>query len=256
MSGTPAENRGYRRRLGLMIVALVASVVILLAALMNEVHAQDTAEPAEDTDAPPKEEASKKPRPVAGALPTSPLVVPVFPRREVKKDPSDDSEAQRPVGEALRDSYIIMEDGSVMTMGDWVKGGLTKNQVGAGMSDYQNRLFLGQVARSMAGVDETMVNRSLVSVGPLVPFEPARISEPLKMIEGILRMFMPGRDGYSWNPATSGGGFDRRRATEGGAAVLFENQFSQAVNQTAAEFQETGTMLNMLKDYKKKQGKD
>ncbi len=248
MSGTPAKNGGRRRRLAVMIVALAASVAILLAALMGGAHAQDTEpEPNHSDEAPPV-----LPRSMSGGG----LVIPVFPRLEEKKDPSDDSEPKLPAGADLRDSYIILKDGSVLSAADWIKGGLIKNQTGVGMSDYQNRLFLGQVARAMAGVDENQVNHSVVTVGPLRPYEPAMISEPMQMVHGIFRMFVPGSNGYEWNPATSGGGFDRRRATAGDAAVQFEGQFSAAVSQTAADFQEIGTMMNMLSDYKKKHGID
>ncbi len=248
MSGTPAKNGGQRRRLAMMIMALVASVVILLAALVGAAHAQDESADEGDSD-----KVAATPAP---GLSGDALVVPVFPRLGDKKDPSDDSEPKLPAGVDLRDSYIIMEDGSVLSTADWIKGSLLKNQTGVGMSDYQNRLFLGQVARAMVGMDENQVNHSIVSVGPPVPFEPKTISKPLQMIEGVFRMFVPGSGGYEWDPAKSGGSFDRRLATNGGAAFQFEGQFSGAVQQTAAEFQEYGTMMNMLNDYKKKQGRD
>jgi len=248
MSGIPAKKGGRRRRLAVMIVALVASVVILLAALIGAAHAQD--ESADQGDS--EKAGATRPAGLTGDA----LVVPVFPRLGDKKDPSDDSERKLPAGVDLRDSYIIMEDGSVLSAADWIKGSLLKNQAGVGMSDYQNRLFLGQVARAMAGLDENQVNHSVVSVGPPVPFEPKTLSEPMQMIHGVFRMFVPGRDGYEWSPATSGGSFDRRLATAGDAAFQFEGQFSGAVQQTAAEFQEYGTMVNMLKAYKKKHGLD
>jgi len=250
MSGTPAEDGGRRRRLVVMIIALVLSVAILLAALVNGAYAQAEAKPQAETQEAPEPQMTKE------TFPDGPLVVPVFPRLREKKAPSDDSEPKLPAGDALNGSYIILEDGSMLTMGDWIKGSLTKGQTGAGMSDYQNRLFLGQVARAMAGMDENMVSRSVVSVGPPVPFKPNTISKPMQMIPGVFRMIVPGTDGYEWDPATSGGGFDRRVATAGGAAVQFEGQFGAALAQTAEEFQETGTMLNMLEAYKKKQAQD
>lgn len=220
------RNGGGTGRIGL--VALLVSVLILLMAFSEGGRA---------------EEASAK---VAGS--SSPLVIPIFPRQS-EKDPSDDSEhKQLPAGADLRDSYVILEDGSVLSVADWVLGGLNKNDLGAGMSDYQNRLFLGQVARAMVGEDESLVNRSVVDVGPLMPYQaPPPIAEPLQFTQAILTLIMPGRD-RSWSPATSGGGFDRRMATEGGAAVLFEEQFQQTLDQTAADFQKIGMMLNMLDD--------
>lgn len=237
MPDSMGRKSGARKTPIIVVVAMIASIVILILAVANGAAAQSNSD----------DEAR-------GTQKDGPLVVPVFPKMK-KKDPSDDSEVALPKGADLRDSYIIMEDGSVLSVGDWIKGSLTKNDTGIGMSDYQNRMFLGQVARAMVGQDETMVNRSVVSVGPIRRYQaPAPISKPLQALQGLLGMIMPG-DSYQWSPATDGGAFSRRVATEGGAAILFEEQFSEAVQQTAADFQETGAMINMLNAYKKAEDK-
>ncbi|NVJ98655.1 MAG: hypothetical protein HWE25_10915 [Alphaproteobacteria bacterium] len=239
---TGRENAVWTARKGaILIVAFLVSLAILMMVLGKSVS-------ADDSDSASSGQIDTVQREI------EPLVVPVYPR--LRKKPSDDSkDSEPPKGADLRDSYIIMGDGSVLTMADWIKGSLTKNQTGAGMSDYDTRLFLGQVARALAGRDENQVNRSVVSVGPMRDFKPGGV--PRSVVEnslaGLVGLFlvkMP--DDYT--PATAGGAFDRRLATAGGAAVLFEEQFQGAVAQTADEFRELGTMQNMLNAYKRKAG--
>ena len=113
-----------------VIASFVLSVIIVAALGFVGVHASE-----DDSE----EKASQ---------PDGPLVVPIYPRFQ---QDSEDKARKLPEGADLRDSYIVLEDGSVISVADWILGSLHKNDVGAGMSDYQNRLFLGQVARSMAG---------------------------------------------------------------------------------------------------------
>lgn len=234
MASGREESTWGNRKVAIMIAAFMVSLVILVLALTSRAIAEDSR--ADVSEA------------------STPLVIPIFPR--LRKDPSDDSDEKKlPEGADLRDSYIVMEDGSVLSMADWIKGALTKNDVGAGMSDYDTRLFLGQVARAIAGQNESQVTADVASVGPVRPFTPggtpkSKAEEALAGLVGFFLVQMP--DGYS--AATSGGGFNRRMATEGGAAVLFEEQFLSALQQSAEEFQEAGAMQNMLESYKKKTG--
>jgi len=77
-----------------------------------------------------------------------PLVVPVHPRGSEANPPAD-----------ITDTYIVLEDGAVVSMADWVLAPLRRSATGAGMSDYDNRFFLGQVARALAGQDQKLVTR-------------------------------------------------------------------------------------------------
>ncbi|WP_262691188.1 hypothetical protein [Kordiimonas aestuarii] len=181
--------------------------------------------------------------------PDGPLVVPIYPKL---KSESEDKAPKLPDGADFRDSYIVLEDGSVMSVADWILGSLTKNDTGADMSDYQNRLFLGQVARSMVGLNEDLVNRSFVHTGPPVPYtEGNPLPVPLEILKGLKNMLFP-KMPKNWSPATSGGGFSRNRWQEGHAAILFERQMSEAMERNAGELWESGTMQNMLKEYKKR----
>ncbi|WP_417451971.1 hypothetical protein [Kordiimonas sp.] len=229
-----------KRRLSryFVIASFILSVMIVSALAIQSVHAAegDSEETRSQTD---KRKAGQ-------SHPEGPLVVPIYPHfRE-----QDDKERKLPEGADFRDSYIVLEDGSVISVADWILGSLTKNQTGAGMSDYQNRLFLGQVARSMVGMDEELVNKSLLHSGAPVPFiEGNPLPVPLEILKGLKNMLFPQMP-KNWSPATSGGGFSRNAWQEGHAAVLFERQMSDAMSLNAGELWESGSMQNMLRDYK------
>jgi hypothetical protein len=215
---------------GLVLLSLVASLVILIAAVASAADAATAAEAGTD----------------------GPLVVPIFPRQDKdKQEPSDDSVPGLPAGEALRDSYIVLQDGSVLTTADWILGGLSKTRTGMGMTDYENRLFLGQVARAMAGQQEDLIHRSVVNAGPPRAYRPGpELPQALQITRAVLSMLLPGTP-EDYDASKAGGGFNPRLRTEGEAAVLFEGQFSQAYFWSNGEFHERGTMMNMLRDYQK-----
>lgn len=180
--------------------------------------------------------------------PKGPLVVPIYP---MFREDTGEEARKLPEGADFRDSYIVLEDGSVMSVADWILGSLTKNDTGVGMSDYQSRLFLGQVARSMAGMNEDLINRSLTHSGPAIPYtEGDPLPMPLEILKGLKNMLFPEMP-KNWSPATAGGGFSRNRWQEGHAAVLFERQMSEAMFRNSGDLWESGTMQNMLRDYKK-----
>lgn len=177
--------------------------------------------------------------------PQGPLVVPIYPEFRTK----DEDEAPKlPEGADLRDSYIVLEDGSVLSVADWILGSLNKNDTGVGMSDYQNRLFLGQVARAMAGMDEDLINRSVVNAGPAVPYREQELAAPLQVLQALKNMLFPTMP-KNWSPATNGGGFTRNRWQEGHASVLFERQMSDALERSAGDLRESGAMQNMLEKH-------
>lgn len=215
---------------GIVVLALVTSLVILVVAVTKPVLSQES-----------------------DSKVTTPLVVPIFPRSdEDKKKPSLDSEQEKPVGTDLRDSYIVMEDGSVISMADWVLGGLSKNSTGVGMSDYQNRLFLGQVARAMAGQSEDLIYRSVVDVGPVRRYHPGpKQSLASTLTQFVLAQFVPGLffDMPKYDFSKMGGGFDPRKRTAGEGAIQFDGQFYEAYDLSNGEFHEYGTMKTMLRDH-------
>lgn len=224
------ERQAGRITTGIVILALVTSFAILVAAIAKPALSQES----------------------QGEV-TSPLVVPIFPRSDDdKKKPSLDSNKKMPAGADLRDSYIVMEDGSVLSMADWVLGGLSKNSTGVGMSDYQNRLFLGQVARAMAGQSEDLIYRSVVDAGPPRRYHPGpKQSLASQLTQFVIGQFVPGLffDMPDYDPSKMGGGFDPRRRTAGEGAIQFDGQFYDAYELSNGEFHERGTMMNMLRSY-------
>ena len=182
-----------------------------------------------------------------------PLVVPVYPKLD-----KDGKPERRPLpsGADLRDSYIVMEDGSVLSVADWLLGSLEKNEAGADMSDYQTRLFLGQVARALAGEGESLTQgRTVTGTGDEVGFNPPPDIEPvLQAARALVGVVMPGTP-VDWHPAKSGGAFSPLVATGGNAAILFEGQFYGAMIYSVQDMRDAGTYRAMLERAKKAMGK-
>lgn len=171
------------------------------------------------------------------------LVVPIFPRRNKQLATEDIT--------SLNDSYIVMEDGSVLTVADWILGSLNKSNIRAGMSDYENRLFLGQVARAAAGLDEEMVLHSFQHAGPLRSYIAHTPPEVLQITQGLLSMVIPALQ-PNWTPAVKGPTIKATDIDRGNAgAILFDRQFSEALGQTVDDFAKAGTIFNMLEEAKK-----
>ncbi|MFC3053194.1 hypothetical protein [Kordiimonas pumila] len=167
------------------------------------------------------------------------LVVPVFPKAQARDKTLEAVD--------LRDSYIILEDGATLSMADWILGGLKKDTNGAAMSDYESRLFLGQVARAMAGMSESLVSTSLIYSKPTVSFTPTQ-NKPIALqgFEGLVRMLLLPGTAKNWTPATTGGAFADSMKTGDTGPVLFESQLFQAMNQTVADFKEAGAIQAMI----------
>ncbi len=171
-----------------------------------------------------------------------PLNVPVFPRFNPKAQPVDI--------DSLRDSYIVLEDGAVLSLADWVLGSLGKSDTGIGMSDYQNRLFLGQVARAAVGMKQDLVYRSFEDAGPLRPYVPHTPSQPLQVAQGLLSNFIPALS-PNWSPRVSGKpdiGKDQDRGLYN--SIHFDAQFSDSLNQTRELFSYEGRLAIMLREFK------
>ncbi len=171
-----------------------------------------------------------------------PLNVPVFPRFNPKAKPVDI--------ESLRDSYIVLEDGAVLSLADWVLGSLDKSDIGIGMSDYQNRLFLGQVARAAVGMQQDLVYRSFEDAGPLRPYVPHSPSKPLQVAQGLLSNFIPALS-PNWSPRVSDKptlGIDRDRGQYN--SIHFDGQFADSLNQTRERFTYPARLATMLEEFK------
>lgn len=172
----------------------------------------------------------------------APLIVPIYPRFDKEK-------ALKSI-EDLRDAYIVMDDGAVVSMADWVLGSLKKSDVGAGMSDYQTRLFLGQVARAVAGLEQDLVYRSFEDAGPPRSYVPHTPSETLQATQGILSMFIPAL-APGWKPVVPEPTLANDVAGDNGGTLLFDRQFKDAVYQSSRDLIESGRLQNMLKEAEK-----
>ena len=170
-----------------------------------------------------------------------PLNVPVFPRFNPK--------AQAVDIDSLRDSYIVLEDGAVLSLADWVLGSLSKSDIGAGMSDYENRLFLGQVARAAVGMKQDLVYRSFKDAGPLRNYVPHTPSKPLQAAQGLLSYFIPALS-PNWSPKVSdkpeiGNDLDRGLYN----SIHFDGQFEDSLNQTRERFTYPARLAIMLEEF-------
>lgn len=171
-----------------------------------------------------------------------PLNVPVFPRFNSKAQPVDI--------DSLRDSYIVLEDGAVLSLADWVLGSLSKSETGVGMSDYENRLFLGQVARAAVGMKQDLVYRSFKDAGPLRSYVPHMPSKPLQAAQALLSNFIPALS-PNWSPRVSGKpeiGNDQDRGLYN--SIHFDGQFEDSLNQTRELFSYQGRLAIMLQEFK------
>ena len=240
------DDRGQTGLLSLARLLVILSFGLSLAVLIAVGLTADDSDDAEtDRDASLSGRAVP-PNPKLG----SPLVVPVYPRGTKTKG--------SPISTDLRDSYIILKDGSALSMADWILGSLKKDASGIAMTDYENRLFLGQVARAAVGLDEDLVHHSYVHVAPTVTFRaPPPPGAAVQTLQAVLGVFLPGTS-EGWHPAKTGGAFSPVMKSGGGGAILFEGQFHDALMQTASEFKELGTMRIMLREAEKAQeaGKD
>ena len=236
----------------LVIVSFIVSLAILFMAGFENAFAQDQAEASREVNEKDKAETRRAAKQaLLKGTPIGPLVIPVYPRGTPTKD--------APVSHDLRDSYVVMQDGSVLSVADWLLGSLNKDKLGAGMSDYENRLFLGQVARAMVGMDENMVNNSLVNTAPTVSYRPgAPIPVAAQVLYTVISLPFPNLINYDPtigpNPATVLG---RRTPTnETQTTVLFDRQFSNALAQANAHHREDGIVLKMLDKQRKKLAKE
>lgn len=175
----------------------------------------------------------------ASSTTPAPLVVPIYPRLKPDQVPK--------TIEDLKDSYIVLDDGSVVSMADWVLGSLNKSEIGSGMSDYQSRLFLGQVARAVAGLNQDLIYRSFEDAGPARPFVAHTPSTAAQITQGLLSYFIPAlRSG--WEPIVPEPGLARHVGADSGGTIQFGRQFDEAVFQSSEDFIRAGRMLNMLRD--------
>jgi len=235
-----------------ILVGFIVSLLFLIAAGFAGAEAQQPAPKPEGDDQADKQPAETEPAVIAPYNFGGPLVVPVFPRGSLAPD--------APVSTDMRDSYILLEDGSVLSVADWILGSLNKDRAGVGMTDYENRLFLGQVARAMVGMDEKLVNHSYIYTRPTVTYKapppPGGAMQVLQGVVGLIGGAIFSGTPEGWHPAKSGGAFSPLQRSGGDAAILFEGQFSGAMLLSVEDIRDAGIYQIMLDDARKEAADD
>jgi hypothetical protein len=194
-----------------------------------------------------------------------PLNVPVYPRG---------TQSSKPLStiEDLHDQYILLNDGSVISMADWILGSLRKSDLNREMSDFDRRLFLGEVARNM------LREGRVIGVQPGVPIKPApqddeKYREPKSGQPSSGFGFFTDRTPYLLKPPPAPlidngilngppiglfndvSGTSEPAEINGGKIRLLPDEFETFFDFHRKEWQEHGTYLNMLERHKKKLAK-
>jgi hypothetical protein len=184
-----------------------------------------------------------------------PLRVPVYPKRDSKDRPLPD-------GADLRDQYILLDDGSVISMADWVLGALNKSDIDRNLSDLERRLFLGEVARNMLREGRLLGARPGLPIPAPAPLEEELPDRPVGYFGNRLPYLFS-----SPELETIGNGIQRDYGIHvfndligtsdpaeinGGKTNLIKSEYQRDFERHIAEWQYRGTQLNMLNDFKAK----
>lgn len=185
-------------------------------------------------------------RPITAAT-SSQVRIPVFPSA-----PKEKAEGV----EEMLESYIMLEDGSVLTFGDWIVGALNKDKAGHLMSDYDRRLFLGEMARAGVGVYGPLVDRT---PGAYAAARRAFTIAPETTGQLVKRYARPLLCAFGCTPDTSlplgmvSRTFMATTASGGeGPTALFRSQFddwfAESLAISAADYRDLGVLRQQMKD--------
>ena len=207
-------------------------------------------------------DAASNPQQEGTQSPDKPLNVPVYPRDSEKKQKLSDITD-------LQDQYILLNDGSIISMADWVLGTLKKSDLNREMTDLERRLFMGEVARNM------LRKGRILGVRPGVPIKPEiqddeKYKEPESGQASSGFGFFTDRSAYLLKPpplpvidngVLNGppiGRFNDVSGTSDPAEInsgkirLLPDEFETFFDLHRYEWQERGAYLNMLEKHKKK----
>lgn len=224
-----------------LLVLALALVVSMQCAVAESPAALDLESEMASRGAPKRSAPEDLPQPSVSVL-----RVPVFPTAPDMPAVTIDDVAN---------GYIVLDDGAVLTVRDWVLGALNKDMKGHQMTDYDNRLFLGQVARAAAGLDQTLVDRTPGAAGP-----PRRYTEAVptagqafgQAVVGALCMILCGPpDNTSLARGISGGGFNPANTVKPAGQLLTwlgEDWFAQDMQAVTLDFKDAGILKTMVKD--------
>jgi hypothetical protein len=233
---------------------IVTAALVLLGVTYAPAWAQ---EDAPETGADKQKSTSANPQGSSQKL----LNVPVYPRGSQSSKPLSDIDD-------LHDQYILLNDGSVISMADWVLGALRKSDLNREMSDLDRRLFMGEVARNM------IREGRILGVRPAVPIKPEaedeeKYQEPEAGQPSSGFGLFSDKTAYLLKPPPSPlidngvlngppiGLFNDVSGTSdpaeinGGKIRLLPDEFETFLDFHRHEWQEQGTYLNMLEKYKK-----
>ncbi len=194
-----------------------------------------------------------------------PLNVPVYPRG---------TQSSKPLSaiEDLHDQYILLNDGSVISMADWILGSLRKSDLNREMSDLDRRLFLGEVARNMLREGRITGTRPGILLKPDAQ-DYAKYKEPEAGPPSSGFGFFTDRTPYLLKPPpiplidngilngppiglfNDVSGTSDPAEINGGKIRLLPDEFETFLDFHRQEWQERGTYLNMLERHKKKLAK-
>ena len=145
---------------------------------------------------------------------------------------------QDKVRSALAKSSFTLENGDVVSMADWIKAGITKNDLTADATDFERRMFLGQVARSM------MEARPMPDTNPLagdgqIAAHPFNVEELVsRHAMSLIKPAPKARDTKDFSPAGPGDQY-----SSGANAIRY------AANVSNCAHEEARTGINRCNDF-------
>ncbi len=150
-----------------------------------------------------------------------------------------------PLQDALEGSYIFLDDGAVLSLADWIIGGLSKNNIKAGASDYDMRLFLGKPALSMLKQSTNKHFQNAASQSSFLNFNTHKWNTSTYRLPSseASKVFNINTHGIyaTIDPTGSSSGYE---------ITLLEDPYLTAFSRAVDDFKEYGIYQKMIRDYK------
>lgn len=162
----------------------VASVLLLTSSVSGHAFAQEEtpatqSEPAQAENGQTQTDGNSRQDPAGDG----PLTVRVTPLKKLEIKPL--------TAEQLKEAPVFLQDGTQITFGDWVLGALKRSDVTGQSSELDQKLFLGTVARAIAGVGVKLNEGQPLPVGEMMDgmvqqFEDNPLPQEVAVAQGIL----------------------------------------------------------------------
>ena len=140
-----------------------------IAFQLSHAHGQQESEPQEENKQLQSAEKAVEKK--------APLTVRIRPLDRLQTEPL--------TPEQLRDAPVILEDGTIISFGDWVLGALRRGDVDSTSSDLDQKLFLGKVARAIAGAEAPLNEGQPIQVGENLPGAIPETFVPNDLSDGV-----------------------------------------------------------------------